>query len=282
MKVFISWSGERSHGIARALYEWLPTVIQTVTPWLSDQDINKGARWPERLAIELSDTQIGIICLTPENLNSSWILFEAGALSRAQHSTYVCTFLYGLDSTDIEGPLAQFQATLVTEEDIKQLVLDINKFQGEAAVPYKLVETAFERGWKELERILNSIPIPSPLKARARRSERDMLEEILALLRPLSSFQWESRHKSRLVTTLGWPPEDAQMLSEYYQKTLDELEMIRDDYNMSERQNVIKDRINRLETDREFALVTLESLREQKSKTIRNAPSKEHYEDPDS
>jgi hypothetical protein len=27
MQVFLSWSGEQSKAIARALYDWLPTVI---------------------------------------------------------------------------------------------------------------------------------------------------------------------------------------------------------------------------------------------------------------
>ena len=44
MKVFLCWSGTRSKGIANALHEWLPRVIQALDPWIS-VDIDKGARW---------------------------------------------------------------------------------------------------------------------------------------------------------------------------------------------------------------------------------------------
>ena len=60
MKVFISWSGERSKQVARALFEWIPCVIQAVKPWMSEQ-IAKGARWSPEIAKELEETRFGIV-----------------------------------------------------------------------------------------------------------------------------------------------------------------------------------------------------------------------------
>lgn len=37
MKVFISWSGQTSHHVAQALYNWFPKVIQTIEPFLSNE-----------------------------------------------------------------------------------------------------------------------------------------------------------------------------------------------------------------------------------------------------
>ncbi|SRR6266446_587386 len=111
MKCFISWSGERSKAVAEAVRYWLPKVIQAIEPWMSSDDIEKGTRWRSGLASELEQSRIGIICLTQENLESTWLHFEAGALSRQQQSTYVCAFLLGLEPTDVREPLAQFQAT---------------------------------------------------------------------------------------------------------------------------------------------------------------------------
>lgn len=42
MKVFISWSGERSHALGDALHDWIPLVLHYVEPWLSQADIEAG------------------------------------------------------------------------------------------------------------------------------------------------------------------------------------------------------------------------------------------------
>lgn len=58
------------------------TVIQAVDPWMS-AELQKGARWGTEVAKTLEQSRFGIVCLTKENLNENWILFEAGALSKA-------------------------------------------------------------------------------------------------------------------------------------------------------------------------------------------------------
>ena len=83
MRVFLSWSGERSKSLALALKTWLPDVVQRLDPWISAKDIDRGTRWGVELSRELEKTDIGIVCLTPENVTAPWILFESGALSKA-------------------------------------------------------------------------------------------------------------------------------------------------------------------------------------------------------
>ncbi|MBW2741606.1 MAG: toll/interleukin-1 receptor domain-containing protein [Deltaproteobacteria bacterium] len=83
MKIFISWSGELSHKIATILKEWLQDVIQSVDAYVSSKDIDKGSRWVTNIAGELENTDFGIVCLTSDNLEAPWILFESGALSKS-------------------------------------------------------------------------------------------------------------------------------------------------------------------------------------------------------
>lgn len=39
MKVFLSWSGEKSRAVAEALREWLPYINPEIEPSMSDSDI---------------------------------------------------------------------------------------------------------------------------------------------------------------------------------------------------------------------------------------------------
>jgi hypothetical protein len=110
MKVFISWSGQRSQALAQALRGWLPLVLHYVEPWVSESDIAAGDRWAQSIAEELEASNFGILCITPENLNSQWVLFEAGALAKSMQDAKVIPLLFGLEFSDISGPLAQFQA----------------------------------------------------------------------------------------------------------------------------------------------------------------------------
>src|SRR5215203_5752571 len=109
MKVFISWSGDRSNQVARALRTFLGDVNQAIEPWMSETDINAGSRWGADLARQLEESNFGIICLTPESLSSSWLMFEAGALSKSVQGGRVCPYLIGVGRHEIQVPLAQFQ-----------------------------------------------------------------------------------------------------------------------------------------------------------------------------
>jgi hypothetical protein len=185
MDVFISWSGKRSGAAAEALNDWLPKIINALKPWVSAADIEKGARWSTEIASRLKDSKAGIICLTPSNLHSDWLLFEAGALSKTIENTYVCPFLIGLEPADVKPPLAQFQATRVTKSDVLKLLRTLNAALGEVALPDSHIDEAFEAWWPKLELKLKNLP-PDQHDVEPARPERDLLEEILALVRNLN------------------------------------------------------------------------------------------------
>ena len=81
MNIFISWSGERSKTAALALKSLLEDVFpQAVMVFISDH-INPGENWGQRLGAELEKSQFGILCMTEDNFQAPWLLFEAGALA---------------------------------------------------------------------------------------------------------------------------------------------------------------------------------------------------------
>jgi hypothetical protein len=160
MKVFISWSGEPSRTVARSLRQWLPSMIHHAEPWMLDPGQQAGARWTEQIQRELSETEFGILCVTPENSNSPWLLFEAGALAESLRYDYVCPYLIGIDFSQLrEGPLAQFQAMRATKEDTRRLVFSMNQALGDRSLEQSLMEKAFEVWWPDLEYVLSRITI---------------------------------------------------------------------------------------------------------------------------
>lgn len=233
MKVFISWSGERSRFVAEALRYWLPKVIQAIQPWMSSSDIEKGTRWRTDIASELEQSSIGIICLTPENLSSTWLHFEAGALSKQQQNTYVCTFLYGLEPANVREPLAQFQNTKAQREDVKKLVQTINNVLGESRLSESEIGESFEVWWPKLDERLKNIPPPVD-SLEPQRADREILEEILELIRSQGRATIEGTfHNEEPSTVYGYvlSPGDIRRIADFYRISTAEVRITRFEVN---------------------------------------------------
>lgn len=155
--VFISWSGPLSHKVARVLYEWLPGVIQSIEPFISSEDIQKGTPWFNEMSNELGQISFGVICVTPDSLNSPWLLFEAGALSKGAGESRVTPLLVGVSNSDLSGPLAQFNSTSTSKEDFKRLVKTINVHLGEKGITEERLNETFENAWPALERQIHEL-----------------------------------------------------------------------------------------------------------------------------
>jgi len=211
MEIFLSWSGRRSKAAAEALRIWLPKVNPAFKPWLSTADIDKGARWASDVAERLETARAGIICITPGNLHADWILWEAGALSKTIKNTYVCTLLIELDPADVKPPLSQFQATKMTKEDILALLSTLNGKLEDRAIPVANLPETFELWWPKLEAELKKLP-PDEGAAQPQRSDRDLIEEILALVRSQTRRSIPSKQQREALT--------ARKISEALEKAL--------------------------------------------------------------
>ncbi len=185
LKVFITWSGEKSKAVAVALRDWLPLVIQSIDPWMSEEDMRKGVIWRSKLAEQLRDTNVGIICLTPENLDAGYILFEAGALSKLAEESYVCTYLINLNKGDIGGPLSSFQHTVADKDDTKKMIRTINEALKENALTETQVDRLFEKWWPDLDLALTKLP-SDEVGHKPPRSDSEKIDEILDLVRSLA------------------------------------------------------------------------------------------------
>lgn len=157
MKVFLSWSGTKSHKVALVFRDWLPSVIQEITPYVSSEDIDKGARWSTDIAKELEDSTFGMLCVTKENISAPWLTFEAGALSKTMEKSFVSPFLFDIKRSEVDGPILQFQSTIFEREDIQKLVRTLNKACGENGLSEERLGKAFEVWYPTLESELKAI-----------------------------------------------------------------------------------------------------------------------------
>jgi TIR domain-containing protein len=181
VRVFISWSGERSQQVARALRDLLPEALQDLDPWMSDHDVAAGARWGHELTAQLSTNRMGILCLTPENLLAPWLLFEAGSIASSISESRVIPYRLKLSATDVTFPLAQFQGVDADESGTRKLLLSLNAAR-EQPMPEERLARIFLRWWPDLASRIEAIPIPTH-SAVTQRDDRALLEEILQLVR---------------------------------------------------------------------------------------------------
>jgi hypothetical protein len=159
-------------------------VIQAIKPYFSPDDITKGSRWGTEIAKELEECKIGLICLTAENLEAPWIMFETGALSKSISAARVCPLLFGVEPSDVKGPLVQFQAAPFARDEMKKAVRMMNQELGPNALTPDVFDSVFDMWWPKLEEMVKNIMAAVQGGAKQSvRSERDILEEILARVR---------------------------------------------------------------------------------------------------
>ena len=188
MKVFLSWSGERSQKTAELLSDWLKCVIQICRPWISSRDIDRGSLWFNEIHDQLKDTSIGIICLTQENKLRPWILFEAGALAKGLSTSRVCTLLIDLEPKDVEDPLAQFNHTSPNKQSLLSLVKTLNGSLSSGGLDDRVLDKVFETYWEQFEKGFAEVLSSTPTHPKAKPRERDeLLSEILDSTRSTNS-----------------------------------------------------------------------------------------------
>jgi CheY-like chemotaxis protein len=177
MKVFLSWSGEKSLAVAKALREWLPYINPQIEPWISGTDIVPGGRWSGEVAQQLERSDVGIVCVTPENQSSPWLNFEAGALAKKLESALVIPVAIDLRPSEVQQPLGQFQAKEATKSGMLDVVRLLDQLCNHR-VPD--IGRAFDHWWPDFEPTLREAAAatdPGPPR------QDDRIEEIYRIVK---------------------------------------------------------------------------------------------------
>ncbi len=170
-RIFLCWSGTRSRKLADALASWLPNALGDLVETSMSTEIEKGAEWFEELLKALDNARCGILCLTPEAVESRWLHFESGLLVRALsqipntraddgQAKRVFPLLYGVKSGTLVGPLASYQSTVVTDvDDVARLLEAIWNFVPEAErAGAEDLRNNWRKRWATLQQKLEDIP----------------------------------------------------------------------------------------------------------------------------
>jgi hypothetical protein len=103
--------------------------------------------------------------------------------------------LFDLEPADIQPPLAQFQATRANKKELSKLLKTLNTALAENALSETHIDEAIEVWWPKLEQQFKVLPSEHP-KATPFRSDRELLEEILALARSQNRLS-ERQHRKK-------------------------------------------------------------------------------------
>jgi hypothetical protein len=156
MKVFLSWSGPRSGELANALKDWIQEMFPGMEIFIS-LDLHAGEKWADTIAKALVSSKFGIICLTPENIDARWILFEAGALSASEAgAARVIPFLFDMEFRDLSSPLNQFQAVTCDTDGLYSIARTLNHGLPQPASTEKL-KLRFDLNWNQFVDAIGTI-----------------------------------------------------------------------------------------------------------------------------
>lgn len=157
VEIFISWSGEQSEQVAAVLHRFIPLVIPGADIFVSEQDIGPGTRWSRALAEKLDHSDVGIFVVTPSNLDSRWLNFEAGAIAKKLERARVVPLLFDIKRGELTGPLAEFQALEWSKHAALELSKVINQAT-ESTVGSIDLSARVDEHWPDLDRQVAAIP----------------------------------------------------------------------------------------------------------------------------
>lgn len=154
VKTFISFSGSKSKETADALEDFLLKVALNVKIVRAERDIALGQDWAEAIKAYLADIDLAIICVTRDNHEKPWFLFEIGTL--AQRAPIVVLFLLDLAANDLRAPLSDFQTIIPTRDSTWELVRGVSGVPDSSPLQSDLHEQFHEK-WEDFYARLEAI-----------------------------------------------------------------------------------------------------------------------------
>jgi len=198
MKVFVSWSKEQSRDIGIAFAAWLPGVLQECSDPFISTDLVKGDAWFDTITTQLADAKVGIVFITPENMDETWLNFESGAMLTKFGKQRLCPVLVGMTKADYLGPLKNIQMTeFDDQQDMLKLMQSLNGECDRSIADGVLAETFLDRWPKLVSAVSDAASLRSkPSKSPQKRPLDSKVDEVLELVRELAMTASEKEHRA--------------------------------------------------------------------------------------
>lgn len=200
MRVFLSWSGPFSRQHAECFKSWLPCVLQDTTVYMSSHSIEAGERWSDSINRALNDTDFGILFVTEQNKEASWLHYEAGALAKNVSKSRVIPILIDLEVVDIQRtPLIHFQSVKANEDGVRSIVDSLYSCIEKPDLESENLRRCLDKWWPDLEECFSKLKKPkaSASKGATKKDtnqDGELVEESLStLLSMITSLQSEVR-----------------------------------------------------------------------------------------
>jgi len=133
-EIFLSFSGEKSKKFAKQLKDLLKE-LSIGKVFFSEEDINGGDKWLNKIQMALKTSKVGIICFTEENIHKPWLFLEYGAFAYKQFldKNEIQIIPLFLDFTNWDdNPLKTDQAIVfkskTIEDALKETVTQLNNY----------------------------------------------------------------------------------------------------------------------------------------------------------
>jgi DNA-binding MarR family transcriptional regulator len=158
MKIIISWFDEKSHAVADALGDWVPSVIQAVETSVSPEGIRKGTNWLKEVSEELNESSSTILCIISSNIGDPWLNFELGVLSTSLDMSKVIMLFIGAQRAELDsGPLTRFPSAVFEKSDLFQMMEMINASMEKGKLSKGRLQKTFEVWWPKLAQDVESV-----------------------------------------------------------------------------------------------------------------------------
>ncbi len=189
MRIFVMWSGVRSRTVAEALEALLNRTAKGAKVFVSSLDNRPGSPWRDQLKKSLDEANVGIACLTPENLTNPWIHFECGMIAKLpKHDIF--PLLTGVEADSMTDPFADYHATTsANKKEMLQMVETLNaKRPRKNRQSRPELRKEFETHWPDFAAAVGgSVVVLDPDVAEAFRSAKSVnqaLRKVAGLKKP--------------------------------------------------------------------------------------------------